>query len=213
MKSSKFVVAAALVALVTVGGFARQNQNRGDNTPQMGAGNGPQGNAPAMRGERDGMMSEFSDYMVIFQQAGIPVIMEKYNILIEQEMLNARQKKLDLVQQRMQLHDQIVDAVATYSSNATAAQQTAIIDLVKKVTAIQNQIEDINVSTMQKIDQLNTQRRNEVNAAVDKYIKLISTDPAAFKKFIGGMQNRQHMGPDCDNDGPGDGRGNMPGRR
>ncbi len=208
MKYGRLVTALAIVSLVTVGGFARQAQ--GGNGPNGGAGpmggNTPAGEMANAQGHQQGpmggngpggMMHEFSDFNVVFDLAGVPVIMEKYNIMIDKEMLNAREKKLTLIDQRRQLHDQIVTLVNSYSGSAD--QQAKIVDLIKQINKVQNQIEDINVATMDRIRQLNNDRRSEVNTAVEKWIKTIQTDPAAFQKFIDAMRNRPRMDPDNDN--------------
>lgn len=195
MKLSKYVAAIALVSLVSVAGFARNDRrDDGQNQGPNGGGTGP--NFPRMEMSDGGMggggmMREFSDYVVIFKLAGIPMIMEKYNIQIDKEMLSAREKKLALIEKRMALHDQILTLVNAYTGSAD--QQAKIIDLIKQMTAIQKQIEDINAAAMARIDQINQNRRTEVDAAVEKWIKLIQTDQTSFNQFVDMMRNRPRM--------------------
>ncbi len=205
MKLSKYAVAVALVSLVSVAGFARNDRTDGGQS-QTGPNCGGMPNQPRVEMADNGMggggmMREFSDYMVIFKLAGIPVIMEKYNIQIDKEMLSAREKKLTLIEKRMTIHDQILTLVNSYSG--TAEQQAKIVELIKQMTAIQKQIDDINAAAMARIDQINQQRRTEVDNAVDKWIKLIQTDQASFTQFVEMMRNRPPMG---DNGGNGPNR-------
>ncbi len=109
-------------------------------------------------------------------------IIENYRIKIQKIYLDAGQSKISLDTKRIDLYIRLNEFAEKYKSDKTLTND--VINTIKDLNAIQNQIHGIDQDAMKKIETLIISREKEIEAANDAWIKKLAKDDKELENYL-----------------------------
>lgn len=159
----------------------------------MGSGQGFGGKGQMQLIGREGVANPFFDeYFWMhpnFPDPAVRDLLKKYRDKMEDIYFESRKERRALHDTRMELYLKLKDLSKRYNTDKSLKKQ--IIEVTKQIYDVTEKIQTLNKKTMEKLQQLNEERKKEFSEFSKKWLGEIEKDETKLSNFVEWINQRE----------------------